>query len=80
LQADELRTSEFERALNRWRAGWALARKWAGQDEVLAARDREIQRLREAIRKHLVDLRYEYPESYEAGGLAQRLERAVRGG
>jgi hypothetical protein len=72
-------SSHLEPLVNRWRAGWALARQWAGQDEALAAKDREIERLRVIIRQHLVDLPYRYPESYEPGGLARKLERGVYG-
>jgi hypothetical protein len=58
--------------LQRWRAGWALCRQWAGFDEALAQRDREIGRLR----RILVDMGYEL----RRGGhdeLAQKLERKL---
>jgi hypothetical protein len=68
-----------EPLVNRWRAGWALTRQWAGRDADLAARDEEIARLRDLITRHLVDVRFIYPESAEPRGIALKLERALKG-
>jgi hypothetical protein len=60
--------------VNRWRAGWALCRQWAGFDQALAERDAEIERLRRIID----DTRYELRR---AGNdeLAARLDRKLKG-
>ena len=65
--------------VNRWRAGWALARQWAGQVAALQAKDEEIRHLREVISRHVWDLRFAYPDDAELQRKTARLERAVRG-
>ncbi|MBN2113954.1 MAG: hypothetical protein JW785_07505 [Acidimicrobiia bacterium] len=69
----------LEPLVNRWRAGWAVARQWAGRDAELAARDREIKRLRDIISQHIFDLRLHCLTCGAPGGLAAKLERALRG-
>lgn len=55
MEAREIGNSYLVPLVQRWRAGWALCRQWAGFDEGLVQRDREIERLRRIV----VDLGYE---------------------
>jgi hypothetical protein len=57
-----------------WRAGWALARQWAGFDEALSQRDAEIKRQREIIERAIWDLRRS-----GADDVASRMDRQLRG-
>lgn len=60
--------------VERWKAGWALVRQWAGTDEQLARRDHEIDRLRGIIERTIWDLRRAgHPD------LAGRLDRQLHG-
>lgn len=43
--------------VERWRAGWAIVRQWAGTDEQLTRKDKEIERLRQIIQRTIWDLR-----------------------
>lgn len=79
IEVKEPGKAYLEPAINRWRAAWALASQWAGHDAALATKEAEIERLREIIRGHIVDLRYRHPEEGHPGGLALKLERALRG-
>jgi len=72
MEAREMGNSYLVPLVHRWRAGWALCRQWAGFDEGLAQRDREIQRLRRII----VDLGYELRRSGQ-DELAAKLERKL---
>jgi hypothetical protein len=58
--------------VNRLRACWALCRQWAGFDEAIARREREIDRLRRIIE----DLKYELRRSGQ-DELAQKLDRKL---
>lgn len=60
--------------VQRWKAGWALCRQWAGFDQALAERDAEIERLRRII----YDLGYELRRAGQ-DELAAKLERKVKG-
>jgi hypothetical protein len=73
--AREPGNSHHVRLVQRWRAGWALCRQWAGFDEALAERDAEIHRLR----RILDDLGYELRRAGQ-DKLVAKLERMVRGG
>ena len=72
MEARELGNSYLVPLVQRWRAGWALCRQWAGFDEGLAERDREIERLRRVI----VDLGYELRRSGQ-DVLAAKLDRKL---
>jgi hypothetical protein len=61
--------------IQRWKAGWALCRQWAGFDQALAERDREIERLR----RILYDIEYEL-QRMDRDDLVGKLERKLKGG
>lgn len=73
LEARELGNSHLVPLVQRWRAGWALCRQWAGFDEQLAQRDREIERLRRII----TDTGYELRRSGH-DEVAAKLERRLK--
>ena len=72
-EAKELGNSHLVPLIQRWRAGWALCRQWAGFDEALSERDAEIERLRRII----VDLGYELRRLGQ-DELARRLDRKLK--
>ena len=74
LEARELGNSHLVPLVNRWRAGWALCRQWAGFDEALAEREAEVERLTGII----ADLRYELRRAGE-DQLAEKLDRKLTG-
>jgi hypothetical protein len=61
--------------LESYRPSYALVRSWAGFDAELAAKDAEIERLREIIRRVCWDIKRDGQEN-----LARRLERQLKGG
>jgi hypothetical protein len=71
-EAREIGNWHFVPLVQRWRAGWALCRQWAGFDEGLAQRDREIERLRRIIDDFGHELRRSGQDE-----LAARLQRKV---
>lgn len=58
---------------NRYLAGWALVREWAGFDAAMATQEKEIDRLRRIIRDFELALRRAGHEE-----LAGQLERMAR--
>ena len=61
--------------VERWRAGWAMVRQWAGTDEQLARKDKEIERLRRIIERTIWELRSAGEER-----MASKLDQQLRGG
>lgn len=74
IEAAEPGNSHTLGLIERWRAGWAVVRSWAGLDEALVRRDAEISRLREIIDRTIWDLRKRGLDD-----MAARLERQVGG-
>jgi hypothetical protein len=73
-EARELGNERLIQILNRLRASWALCRQWAGFDEAIARRDREIERLR----RILDDLKYDLRRSGQ-DDFAAKLDRKLKG-
>lgn len=71
-EASEIGNSHLVPLVNRWRAGWALCRQWAGFDEALAQRDAQIDHLNRIIE----DVRYELRKAGQ-DELATRLDRKL---
>jgi len=56
-ESREIGNSYLVPLVQRWRAGWALCRQWAGFDQAIARREAEIERLRRIISDLQYDLR-----------------------
>lgn len=72
-EAKESGNSHLVPLVQRWRAGWALCRQWAGFDQALSERDAEIERLRRII----VDLGYDLRRLGQ-DDLARRLDGKLK--
>lgn len=73
-EASEPFNSYLVPLLERWRAGWALVRQWAGTDAQLARLNEEIDRLRQVIQRTIWDLRTAGQDD-----LAAKVERRMQG-
>lgn len=74
IKASEPFNSFLVPLVERWRAGWAVARQWAGTDVQLARLNAEIDRLRQVVQRTIWDLR-----SAGQDDLAAKVERGLRG-
>jgi hypothetical protein len=72
LDARQVGNSYLVPLVQQYRAGGALCRQWAGFDEALAERDREIERLRRIVE----DIRYELRRAGQ-DDLAAEFERKL---
>lgn len=75
VEASEVANGYLVPLVERWRAGWALARQWAGSDAQLARAEAETERLRRIVTRTMWDLRTAGQDD-----LAGKIERQLRGG